>query len=228
MRTRSILALALPLAASVAACTDAGRTAPQGSGSAASSDAGPSRPRPAPSPAPSVDPLDPDAGTCTAEAGELYAINPKALAFGDAVPMCRFRGKVLLVVNVASQCGYTPQYAPLQSLFKTYEPRGFFVLGFPSRSFNQEYQDEQEISAFCTTEYRITFPMFALGNVNPPEEQPVYTWLKGQPGFGAPIPWNFEKFLISRSGQIVKRFAYTTSPDDPTIVAAIEAELAKP
>lgn len=214
--------------AGLVACTseaEPAATAPSSNGE----DAGTGRRRPTTSTdQPTVDPLDPDAGDCVGAPGELYALSAKALATGDAVPLCRFKGKVLLVVNVASQCGYTPQYTPLQSVFKTYEPEGFYVLGFPSKSFNQEYSDEEEISAFCTTQYKITFPMFALGNVNPPDEQPVYTWLKGQAGYGEAIPWNFEKFLLSRTGQIVARFPYTTPPNDPAIVAAIEAELAKP
>lgn len=174
------------------------------------------------------DPLtDPAQGACQLAPGTFYGFTLQTLTYKEAVPTCRFEGKVLLVVNVASQCGYTPQYAPLEALYQKYKSQGFYVLGFPSRSFNQEYADEKDISAFCTNEYKITFPMFSLANVNPPDEQPLYTWLKAQPGYEAPIPWNFEKWIVSKKGTIAKRVAYTTDPSAPEVTAAIEAELAK-
>lgn len=101
------------------------------------------------------------------------------------------------------------------------------MLGFPSDSFNQEDESEQEITKLCTDKYKITFPMFALGDVNGPNQQPVYTWLKSQPDQSKDISWNFEKFLITRDGKVASRFAHTTTPDDPSVTSAIEAELAK-
>jgi glutathione peroxidase len=177
---------------------------------------------------PVVDPvLDPNGQACTGQPGELYALSARALGATEEIPLCRFEGSVLLVVNVASHCGYTPQYTPLQALYEQYKAQKFYVLGFPSDSFNQESDDEKEISKFCTDTYKITFPMFAIGDVNGAEQQPVYTWLKSQPDQSKDIAWNFEKFLITRDGKVAKRFAHTTPPDDPTVTAAIEAELAK-
>ena len=178
-------------------------------------------------PAP-VDPTnDPSLGPCTGAAGELYALSPVGLTGGTPVPLCKFAGSVLMIVNVASSCGYTPQYAPLQALYTKYRAQGFYVLGFPSKSFNQELETGADVSSFCTTEYGITFPMFDIGDVNGAAQQPVYTWLKGQPGYEADIPWNFEKWIVDRHGKVAKRIVYTKSPDSPDVVAAIEAELAK-
>jgi glutathione peroxidase len=143
------------------------------------------------------------------------------------VPLCKFAGSVLMIVNVASNCGYTPQYAPLQALYDKYRAQGFYVLGFPSKSFNQELATGADVTAFCTSTYHITFPMFEIGDVNGAAQQPVYTWLKGQPGYEADIPWNFEKWIIDRHGKVAKRINYSTSPDDAAVVTAIEAELAK-
>lgn len=179
-------------------------------------------------PAPSVVPDWPTGTSCTGGPGELYALSATRLFENDSYPLCAFKGKVLLIVNGASSCGYTPQYEPLQkTLYAKYKPQGFYVLAFPSKSFNQEYDTAAEISANCTSKYGITFPMFAVANVNAPNEQPVYTWLKSQPGATGDIPWNFEKFLVSREGKVVKRINYATSPDAPEVIAAIEAELAK-
>ena len=185
-------------------------------------------------PAP-VDPTnDPGLGPCTGTAGQLNALMPKKLTVGDDVPLCKFDGNVLLIVNVASHCGNTPQYTPLEALYQTYRARGFYVLGFPSPQFGgQEFANEADVTAFCTSTYKITFPMFAIGDVNGPNKQPVYTWLHGQPGGPPPdgyardVQWNFEKYLINRHGAIVSRIENGTAPDDPTVIAAIEAELAK-
>jgi len=178
---------------------------------------------------PVVDPTDdPNAAPCSGKAGELYALSARPLSATADIPLCRFDGKVLLVVNVASHCGSTPQYAPLQAIYDKYRAQGFYVLGFPSKTFNQEFSDDKDVSAFCTSEYKITFPMFSIANVNAPAEQPVYTWLKGQPGYAEDVAWNFEKFLVSRHGKVVKRILTGTTPDDPEVTGAIEAELAKP
>jgi glutathione peroxidase len=147
---------------------------------------------------------------------------------GKDVPLGEFRGKVCLVVNVASQCGLTPQYAGLQALFEQHKEAGLVVLGFPSNDFGaQEPGTEAEIKEFCTSRYAVTFPMFAKVHVNGPERAPVYKWLIGQAGDGSDIEWNFGKFLVGRDGRAVARFSPRTSPDDPKLVAAIEAELGK-
>jgi glutathione peroxidase len=178
---------------------------------------------------------DPNAGACTGAPGELYALSAKLLTVGTDVPLCRTKGKVLLIVNTASHCGNTPQYAPLQALYAQYQAQGFSILGFPSPQFgNQEDLDEATVSKFCTDTYKITFPLFAVGDVNGPNQHPVYTWIKAQPGgpgatgYNRDVQWNFEKFLVDRKGKVVQRIENGTSPDDAAVVAAIEAELAKP
>jgi glutathione peroxidase len=180
------------------------------------------------SPAP-VDPTnDPSLGACTGTPGQLDALTAKKLTVGDDVPLCKFDGSVLMIVNVASHCGNTPQYAPLQALYDKYRAQGFYVLGFPSPQFGgQEFANEQDVTAFCTSEYHITFPMFAIGDVNGPSTQPVYAWIHAQPGYERDVQWNFEKYLVNRHGTIVQRIENTTSPDDPSVIAAVEAELAK-
>jgi glutathione peroxidase len=140
-----------------------------------------------------------------------------------------FDGKALLVVNVASQCGLTPQYEALAKLHETFADRGFAVLGFPCNQFGaQEPGSEAEIKAFCTSNYGVSFPMFAKIDVNGPSAHPLYRWLEEQPtepdGPGD-IKWNFAKFLIAKDGRVRARFAPTTAPDSPELIAAIEDAL---
>lgn len=161
--------------------------------------------------------------------GEFYALEAQSLEQLDPIPMCAYRGKVVLVVNVASKCGYTPQYSPLQQLFDKYKAQGFEVLGFPCSQFaDQEFADDADISQFCTEKYGITFPMFSKIDVNGPQQHPVYTWLKSQPGGEGDIPWNFTKFLLGRDGKLIKRIATQTEPDAPAVVQLIEEALAAP
>lgn len=141
-----------------------------------------------------------------------------------------FRGRVLLVVNVASQCGLTPQYGGLQRLFDTYSERGFTVLGFPCNQFaGQEPGTPGEIQTFCETQYGITFPLFEKVDVNGVYRHPLFAELTSASdgeGHTGDVRWNFEKWLISRDGEIAARFGPLTAPDDPAITAAIERELA--
>lgn len=134
-----------------------------------------------------------------------------------------FRGKVLLIVNVASKCGFTPQYAGLQKLHEQYASRGFAVLGFPCDQFgHQEPGDEAEIREFCRTRYDVSFPMFAKVEVNGSNAHPLYRWLKEQkPGVlgTRQIKWNFTKFLVDGNGQVLRRYAPTDKP------ASVAAEL---
>ena len=147
---------------------------------------------------------------------------------GRLEPLVKYRGQVLLVVNVASHCGFTQQYAGLEALYKTYKDRGFSVLGFPCDQFgHQEPGSEAEIQEFCSTNYQVSFPMFAKIEVNGLGAHPLYQFLKGEkPGLLGveAIKWNFTKFLVSREGHVVKRFAPTTTPDK--IAADIEELLA--
>lgn len=137
---------------------------------------------------------------------------------GGVEPLAAHGGKVLLVVNVASKCGFTPQYAGLEALYRTYKDRGFEVLGFPCNQFGaQEPGNDAEIGAFCSTTYDVTFPVFAKIEVNGPQADPLYEHLKkAAPGLMGltSIKWNFTKFLIDRKGNVVRRYAPTTKPED--------------
>ncbi|MBX3222073.1 MAG: glutathione peroxidase [Labilithrix sp.] len=229
-RARLVPLLAVCLAAF--ACTPSESPAPAGTGSDAPSSGKPKPPDTGPA---DVDDEEPAPAACTGAAGELYALSVTKLALSDEVKLCTKKGSVLLIVNGASHCGYTVQYEPLQALYAKYKDQKFEVLAFPSKSFNQEKDTDAEVSDFCTDKYKITFPLFTIAPVvdndaTGEKAQPVYQWLRQQPGMEAPVPWNFEKFLISRDGKAVKRFAYTMNPDpavDPTIDDAIKAELAK-
>jgi glutathione peroxidase len=146
---------------------------------------------------------------------------------GKDQDLATYDGDVVLVVNVASQCGFTPQYEGLQQLYETYVGRGFTVLGFPCDQFgNQEPGTEDEIAAFCETSYGVTFPMFAKVDVNGDDAHPLYQWLKDeQTGlFGGAIKWNFTKFLIARDGTVVNRFGSRKNPAE--LVDVIEEQLA--
>ena len=128
-----------------------------------------------------------------------------------------YRGQVLLIVNVASQCGFTPQYAGLEALYRAHRAQGFAVLGFPCDQFgHQEPGDEAEIRRFCATTYDVTFPMFAKIEVNGPRAHPLYRYLKGErPGLlgSEAIKWNFTKFLVARDGAVLKRYAPKDTPE---------------
>ena len=138
-----------------------------------------------------------------------------------------YRGQVLLVVNTASKCGFTPQFEALEALHARYKPRGFAVLGFPSGDFmNQEYTDEKQIQEFCTLTYGVKFPMFQKVHVVGDEATPFYKALAKATG-EAP-KWNFHKYLIGRDGKIVANFGSRTKPDAPEVIAAIETALRQP
>jgi glutathione peroxidase len=128
-----------------------------------------------------------------------------------------YRGKVLLIVNTASQCGFTPQYGPLQELYDTYAARGLVVLGFPCDQFgHQEPGSEAEIAEFCDSRFGVTFPMFSKVDVNGKDAHPLYQWLKSEKSglLGGAIKWNFTKFLVDAEGRVVRRYGSTTTPAD--------------
>ena len=137
---------------------------------------------------------------------------------GDEQPLAQYQGKVLLIVNVASKCGFTPQYKGLEAIHRKYRDQGFEVLGFPCNQFgNQEPGDAQEIASFCSLNYDVTFPVFAKIEVNGPKADPLYEHLKqAAPGLMGltSIKWNFTKFLVDRTGKVVRRYAPTTKPED--------------
>jgi glutathione peroxidase len=140
-------------------------------------------------------------------------------------PLSAYKGQVLLVVNTASECGATPQYAGLEALWREYKDRGFAVLGFPSNDFGaQEPGTEAEIKTFCDVNYKVTFPLYAKVATKGGAQSPVYKFLTT--GHGTP-KWNFHKYLVGKDGQVVGEFGTQVTPDDPTLRAAIEAALAK-
>ncbi|MEO8321835.1 MAG: glutathione peroxidase [Bradyrhizobium sp.] len=145
----------------------------------------------------------------------VYDFTAQSLA-GDEVPLKRFEGQVLLIVNTASACGFTPQYKGLQALQQQLGPRGFSVLGFPCNQFGaQEPGDARQIEQFCETKYAVTFPMFARIDVNGSGAHPLYQYLRNEKSglLGPSIKWNFTKFLVDRSGKVVGRYAPTATPE---------------
>src|SRR5690554_1645651 len=142
---------------------------------------------------------------------------------GNALPLSQFKGKTLLVVNVASQCGLTPQYSALEQLYQQYKDQGLVVLGCPCNQFKgQEPGTEAESKTFCETHYGVTFPLTSKLEVNGPNRHPLYQFLIGN---GEEIQWNFEKFLVNGEGQVVARFSPRMVPDDPEIVSKIKEQL---
>jgi glutathione peroxidase len=145
---------------------------------------------------------------------------------GASADLADYQGKVVLVVNVASRCGATPQYAGLQELFEKYRDKGFVVLGFPANDFGaQEPGSDPEIKTFCSTKYGVTFPMFSKITVKGAGKAPLYKTLTEASDPPGEVSWNFEKFLIGRDGSIVGRFKTGVSPDDGSLVKAIESAL---
>lgn len=158
----------------------------------------------------------------------LYDI-PISTLSGKPSSLDAYRGKALLLVNVASNCGLTPQYTGLEQLQRNYEDRGFSVLGFPCNQFlEQEPGTPEEIQEFCSTNYGVTFPLFEKIDVNGEDRHPLYAQLtetSDAEGKAGDITWNFEKFLVSPKGKVIGRFRPQVEPEDPTLVKAIEAQL---
>ena len=148
---------------------------------------------------------------------------------GKPAPLSQYQGKVVLIVNVASRCGFTPQYAGLEKIYEKYKDRGFVILGFPANNFGgQEPGTNEEIKTFCTRKYNVSFPMMAKVSVKGDDQTPLYKFLTGNstdPQFAGDIKWNFTKFLFDRNGKPVARFEPPVTPDSPQVTAAIEAAL---
>jgi len=161
-------------------------------------------------------------------APSLYDIPLKDID-GKDTSLRAYQGKVLLIVNVASKCGFTPQYKGLEALQKKYESQGFTVLGFPCNDFlSQEPGTPEEIKTFCSSKYDVTFPLFEKLHVKGNEQHPLYAALTGKDApFPGPITWNFNKFVIGRDGKIFKRFGSKDTPESKDVVAAIEAAIAQ-
>jgi glutathione peroxidase len=148
---------------------------------------------------------------------------------GKPASLSAYDGKVVLAVNVASKCGFTPQYGGLQKLYDTYSPKGFTVLGFPcNQFFHQEPGGAEEIQSFCSINYGVTFPMFAKLDVKGSGQHPLYAILSDFPddaGKAGNVSWNFEKFLVGKDGRVVRRFRSKVEPEDPRVIEAIESLL---
>lgn len=149
---------------------------------------------------------------------------------GKEVDLSAYKGKVLLIVNVASECGATPQYDPLQALYKKFADKGLVVLGFPANNFGgQEPGTDEEIAEFCTSKYSVEFPMFSKVSVKGDDKAPLFSYLTsaGNPDKQGDIGWNFEKFLVGKDGKLIRRFATKVRPDDEALVAAVEKALSE-
>jgi len=149
---------------------------------------------------------------------------------GQTTPLASFKGKVVLLVNVASRCGFTPQYAGLEALYEKYKDRGFVIVGIPANNFGaQEPGSNQEIKTFCTSKYHVTFPMMAKVSVKGGDITPLYAFLTDKaanPKTGGEIGWNFTKFLIGQDGRVIARFDSEVEPDSKDLTSAIEKALA--
>lgn len=158
---------------------------------------------------------------------DLYDI-PLTMIDGTEASFGDFKGKTVLVVNVASQCGFTPQYAALEKLYRTYSDQGFVVLGVPSNQFmGQEPGTDEDIQAFCSSTFDVTFPLIKKSDVRGRNQHPLYSELTEFKNGVLPglVKWNFEKFLVNDAGQVVARFAPTVEPDSPEVIDAIEKAL---
>lgn len=149
---------------------------------------------------------------------------------GQSTPLSTFRGKVVLLVNVASRCGYTPQYSGLEALYEKYKDRGFVIVGIPANNFGaQEPGTNQEIKAFCAAKYHVTFPMMAKVSVKGSDITPLYAFLtdkSAHPSTGGEIGWNFTKFLVGPDGRVIARFDSAVEPDSKELTSAVEKALA--
>jgi glutathione peroxidase len=148
---------------------------------------------------------------------------------GSEVKLDAYKGKVVMIVNTASKCGYTPQYESLQAVYDKYKDQNFVILGFPANNFmGQEPGTDTEIKEFCTLKYKVTFPMFSKISVKGADQHPLYTYLtneKSNPGFSGEIGWNFEKFLLDKNGKTIARWKSNVKPDDSQVIEAIEKAL---
>jgi glutathione peroxidase len=148
---------------------------------------------------------------------------------GKAAPLAEYHGKVVMIVNVASKCGYTPQYTGLEKIYEKYKDQGFVILGFPANNFGlQEPGTNEEIKTFCSSKYQVTFPMYAKISVKGDDKTPLYRFLtdpKINPATGGEIKWNFTKFLVDRNGKVIARFESAVTPESPEVTGAIEKAL---
>ena len=154
---------------------------------------------------------------------DLLDTDMRILDSAESKNLCEYEGKALLVVNVASRCGYTYQYAGLQKLYESYKDEDFLVIGIPSRDFLQEYSDESDVAEFCSTEYGVDFPMFSTVKVRGKKAHPFYKKLTAETGVTP--SWNFNKYLISKDGKVISTYGSKVKPDSQELIAAIESIL---
>lgn len=154
---------------------------------------------------------------------DLLDTDMRILDSAETKNLCEYKGKALLVVNVASRCGYTYQYAGLQKLYESYKDEDFLVIGIPSRDFLQEYSDESDVAEFCSTEYGVDFPMFSTVKVRGKKAHPFYKKLTAETGVTP--SWNFNKYLISKDGKVISTYGSKVKPDSQELIAAIESIL---
>lgn len=155
-----------------------------------------------------------------------YLDLPLQTITGDTTSLSQFRGKVVLIVNTASKCGFTPQYEGLEALYDKYKDQGFTVIGFPANDFlRQEPGSNEEIATFCKVQYGVSFPMMAKIHVKGKEQHPLYAYLTSSSSFPGKITWNFNKFLLDREGNVIARFDSRTKPEDDKMAAAIRKAL---
>ena len=160
-------------------------------------------------------------------ASGLYSFTLNSID-GKPAPLADYKGKVVLLVNVASQCGYTPQYGALEAIYEKYKDQGFVILGFPANNFGaQEPGTNEEIKTFCSRKYSVTFPMYSKISVKGADQAPLYGYLTKETGAGiaGDIKWNFTKFLVDRDGRVIQRFEPAVTPDSKDVTAAIEKQL---
>jgi glutathione peroxidase len=148
---------------------------------------------------------------------------------GTDVPLSKYRGKVLLIVNVASQCGFTPQYKDLEALYLKYKDQGFMILGFPANNFGaQEPGTDQEIKSFCSTTYGVTFDMFSKISVKGDDKHPLYKLITSDSTYGGDVKWNFQKYLVDRNGRLAGKYLSRVTPLSDELTSAIEKALKQP
>jgi glutathione peroxidase len=165
------------------------------------------------------------AGSVAMAADTAHEFSLKSID-GEKVSLEKYEGKVLLIVNVASRCGLTPQYEQLQAMHQKYAGKGLVVIGVPCNQFGgQEPGSEADIKQFCSSKYSVTFPMMSKIEVNGKGEDPLYSWLKSQTDKKSDISWNFEKFVVGKDGKVVGRFSPRVKPDAEEVVKAIDAAL---
>jgi glutathione peroxidase len=161
-------------------------------------------------------------------ASSLYEFTPNSID-GAPMPLAKFQGKVMLIVNVASKCGFTPQYEGLEAVYEKYKDQGLVIVGFPANNFMaQEPGTDAEIKTFCSTKYNVKFPMYSKISVKGNDKAPLYQFLTDpatNPSFAGEIKWNFTKFLVDRNGKVIARFESPVKPESPEVTAAIEKAL---